>query len=122
MKVAMVKLASTKRKRAAQHGGTAGQMVPANHGHLDAETGGERILKKEKKKENSCEGSDLSSMNPPLKKQKIIAMVTDNMLRDHLQRTPKVIIGDKTISLRQRAFASTHNKRLTAREPNQARN
>lgn len=49
-------------------------------------------------------------------------MVTDNMLRDHLQRTPKVIIGDKKISLRQRAFASTHNKRLTAREPNQARN
>lgn len=48
MKVAMVKLASTNRKRTAQHGGTAGQMVPANHGHLDAETGGKRILIKKK--------------------------------------------------------------------------
>lgn len=34
----MVKLASTKRKRTAQHGGTAGQMVAANHGHLNTET------------------------------------------------------------------------------------
>lgn len=31
----MVKLASTKRKRTAQHGGTAGQMVTASHGHLN---------------------------------------------------------------------------------------
>lgn len=36
--VAMVKLASTKRKRMAQHGGTAGQMVTASHGHLNMQT------------------------------------------------------------------------------------
>lgn len=34
----MVKLASTKRKRMAQHGGTAGQMVTASHGHLNIQT------------------------------------------------------------------------------------
>ena len=34
----MVKLASTKRKRTAQHGGTAGQMVTASHGHLNIQT------------------------------------------------------------------------------------
>lgn len=38
MNVAMVKLASTKRKRTPQHGGTAGQMVTASHGHLNMQT------------------------------------------------------------------------------------
>lgn len=38
MNVAMVKLASTKRKRMPQHGGTAGQMVTASHGHLNMQT------------------------------------------------------------------------------------
>lgn len=35
MKVAMVKLARTKKKRRPQHGGMAGQMAAASHGHLN---------------------------------------------------------------------------------------
>lgn len=36
----MVKLASTKRKRMAQHGGTAGEIFTASHGHLNLQIEG----------------------------------------------------------------------------------
>lgn len=80
----MVKLASTKRKRTAQHGGTAGQMVRASHGHLNTHTQG-RIQIRINAANRLCESGTVHlQVSIPRRLRLTQNMATTKSLRDNL--------------------------------------